>query len=116
MAVTATKNCETWRLDGDHVIAHEASIHDASGCRKAAHQVRTCPESQIGVEVGRSALGASLRRPEKPLDIPALEIALAMFCERLWVPANALLGLLRPLWPVARSDRLMARAAFTTDC
>jgi hypothetical protein len=84
--------------------------------RAASHGARRtrwpCGASWASASTLRQGFGRGTPRglPGPPLEAPALEIALAMFWERLWVPATALLAHLRLLRPVARSQSALAIA------
>jgi transposase len=108
------------RRRGEYVERSFAHVYDTGGMRRTHLRGHPNILKRLLIHASAFNLGILMRQvfgrgtprgPQgPPLDAPALEIALAMFCERLWVPANALLAHLRLLRPVARSQPALAIA------
>jgi transposase len=108
------------RRRGEYVERSFAHVYDTGGMRRTHLRGHPNILKRLLIHASAFNLGILMRQvfgrgtprglQGAPLDVPALEIALAMFCERLWVPANALLMHLRLLRPVARRQSALAIA------
>ena len=119
------------RRRGEYVERSFAHVYDTGGMRRTHLRGHPNILKRLLIHASAFNLGILMRQvfgrgtprglQGQPLDGRALEIALAMLYERLWETTNALLthvrllpGCLEP--SLGARDRLMAHAAFTTDC
>src|SRR3989442_9940687 len=129
--VAGARGKRLMRRRGEYVERSFAHVYDTGGMRRTHLRGHPNILKRLLTHASAFNLGILMRQvfgrgtprglQGQPLDARALEIALAMLCERLWVTTNALLARVRLLPRVSgpssgARDRLMARAAFTTDC